>query len=267
MAPDFALIKTPWHFPVVLHFWNWSVPVHPVCDLLAYGLGFRFYLHMKKHSSLPQPTWEQSALIFIGCIFGAIIGAKLLAWSEAPALYWALRNDPNFWFGGKTIVGGLLGGWVGIEIAKKALGITSSTGDVCVYPLILGMCIGRIGCFLTGLSDNTCGLPTQLPWARRLRRRHPAPSRADLRNPLSARARHRALAQARLLHRRRACKFRWFMVGYLVVPLLHRLLQAALDALRRPERHSMGLPRSALVFCVYSLMKLSEQPAPENSHG
>src|SRR5271155_1112904 len=116
----FAFIKPGWHFPVIIDLWGWHVPIHPVCDVLA--------------------------------------------WAEAPGLYWALRNDPNFWFGGKTIVGGLLGGWMGIELAKKIMGVTISTGDVCVYPILLGMCIGRVGCFLTGLSDNTCGVRTTLPW-------------------------------------------------------------------------------------------------------
>ena len=26
------------------------------------------------------------------------------------------------------------------------------------------MCIGRVGCFLTGLADHTCGVHTSLPW-------------------------------------------------------------------------------------------------------
>ena len=161
---EFAVIKPPWQFPVVIPIGEWRIPIHPVCDALAYFIGFQFYLHLKRRSPGPKLNWEQNAWILVGCIFGAIAGAKILAWMEAPALYWALRHDPNFWFGGKTIVGGLLGGWAGIEIAKKALGVTSSTGDLCVYPVIVGMCIGRIGCFLTGLSDNTCGSRTSLPW-------------------------------------------------------------------------------------------------------
>ena len=30
--------------------------------------------------------------------------------------------------------------------------------------LVAGIAIGRIGCFLTGLSDQTCGSHTALPW-------------------------------------------------------------------------------------------------------
>jgi len=78
--------------------------------------------------------------------------------------YWSVRHDLRV-LGGKTIVGGLLGGWIGVELAKKRLRIRGSTGDGFVFPLILGMCIGRIGCFLTGLADHTHGVHTSLPWA------------------------------------------------------------------------------------------------------
>ncbi|HIW31298.1 MAG TPA: prolipoprotein diacylglyceryl transferase, partial [Candidatus Paenibacillus intestinavium] len=61
---------------------------------------------------------------------------------------------------GKTIVGGLLGGLIGVELMKKRIGITRSTGDDMTLPLIMGIAIGRIGCFLTGLDDHTYGTPT-----------------------------------------------------------------------------------------------------------
>jgi phosphatidylglycerol:prolipoprotein diacylglycerol transferase len=34
-----------------------------------------------------------------------------------------------------------------------------------VFPILLGIIIGRIGCFLAGLHDGTFGLPSDLPWA------------------------------------------------------------------------------------------------------
>jgi phosphatidylglycerol:prolipoprotein diacylglycerol transferase len=59
----------------------------------------------------------------------------------------------------------LLGGWAGVELAKALLGVRHSTGDAFVFPLIVGICIGRVGCFLTGLDDHTHGVHTSLPWA------------------------------------------------------------------------------------------------------
>jgi prolipoprotein diacylglyceryltransferase len=65
---------------------------------------------------------------------------------------------------GKTVVGALLGGLIGVELTKKMIGVKRSTGDAFVYPLIVGTAVGRIGCFLTGLSDRTYGIATTLPW-------------------------------------------------------------------------------------------------------
>jgi phosphatidylglycerol:prolipoprotein diacylglycerol transferase len=97
-------------------------------------------------------------------IVGGLVGARLLHLLEDPsqtAEFWA---DPFFAFGGKTIVGGLIGGVIGVEIMKKLRGINASTGDVLAVPLCASIAIGRVGCFLAGLPDQTYGTPTSLPW-------------------------------------------------------------------------------------------------------
>ena len=66
--------------------------------------------------------------------------------------------------GGKTIVGAIVGGTAAVEWAKRRLGITSRTGDLFALPLALGIAVGRVGCFLTGLQDHTFGMLTSLPW-------------------------------------------------------------------------------------------------------
>jgi phosphatidylglycerol---prolipoprotein diacylglyceryl transferase len=66
--------------------------------------------------------------------------------------------------GGKTVVGALIFGLVAVELMKRYIGVRESTGDLYAIPLALGIAIGRIGFFLTGLSDNTYGTPTTLPW-------------------------------------------------------------------------------------------------------
>jgi phosphatidylglycerol:prolipoprotein diacylglycerol transferase len=65
---------------------------------------------------------------------------------------------------GKSIVGGLLGGIIGVEVTKWAIGEGRSTGDLFAIAIGVGMAIGRVGCFLTGLSDHTHGVATSLPW-------------------------------------------------------------------------------------------------------
>ena len=154
-------------FPVYFNLFGLRVHPHPVMEVLAYSGGFQVYLLLRRRNAFPHAKvpLEQNAWVFVGCIFGALAGSKLLALAESIHHYWALRGTPLAMLGGKTIVGGLLGGWAGVEIAKRRLGIMHSTGDAFTFPLMLGIAVGRVGCFLTGLSDHTYGTPTNLPWA------------------------------------------------------------------------------------------------------
>jgi phosphatidylglycerol---prolipoprotein diacylglyceryl transferase len=88
-----------------------------------------------------------------------------LFWLEDPQLTWHSLHNPAYLVGGKTIVGALAFGLMSVELTKRYIGLRDSTGDLYAIPLAIGIAIGRIGCFLTGLSDNTYGTPTNLPWA------------------------------------------------------------------------------------------------------
>ena len=68
------------------------------------------------------------------------------------------------WLGGKTVVGGLLGGLIGVELAKRVVGWRQSTGNGFAWPLLTALVIGRIGCQLGGIADQTYGIATTLPW-------------------------------------------------------------------------------------------------------
>lgn len=156
-------------FPHYFNLFGLRLHPHPVLEVIAYSAGFQFYLLLRRRwprRNVVMP-FEQNLWVIVGAVFGALVGAKVLAWLESPGQYWSVREQvgPMALLSGKTIVGGLLGGWAGVEIAKKRFGITPRTGDVYVFPLILGMCIGRVGCFLTGLTDHTHGIETTLPWA------------------------------------------------------------------------------------------------------
>lgn len=154
-------------FPYYIHLFGLKLHPHLLFELVAYSAGFQLYLFLRgrwprREAAVPI---EQAMWIIVGCVFGALAGSKLLAFAESFQHYWSHRDDVAVLLGGKTIVGGLLGGWAGVEIAKKFLSVAHSTGDAYVFPLVLGMCIGRVGCFLTGLPDHTYGIHTSVPWA------------------------------------------------------------------------------------------------------
>jgi prolipoprotein diacylglyceryltransferase len=146
-------------FPFFIHIGALTLHPHLVFETLAYFIGFRIYLLTRSKDRLPpvQSTW-----VIVAAILGAAVGSKLLFWFEDPQLTVQHWNDPFYLMGGKTIVGALLGGLLTVEWMKKRIGVTRSTGDDFVFPLITGMAIGRIGCFLSGLPDHTYGNPTAL---------------------------------------------------------------------------------------------------------
>jgi len=142
---------------------------HPVFETLAYAAGYALFRSLRDRQgdvvSEPQ-RWT----VFAGAAIGALIGSRLLGLAEQwPTVLAAWRAahliDLFLSPGGKTIVGGLLGGWLAVEIVKRMSGIRRRTGDLFVLPLCLGIAIGRVGCLVAGLADDTYGKPTTLPWA------------------------------------------------------------------------------------------------------
>lgn len=51
---------------------------------------------------------------------------------------------------GKTIEGGIIGGWLAVVWMKRRLGITRPTGDLFALAIPAGEAIGRIACFVGG---------------------------------------------------------------------------------------------------------------------
>ncbi len=174
------------NLPVDFNFFGITLNSHLVFEILAYSLGFRYYLWLRRHRhdaiSDADRLW-----IFIGAAAGGLVGSRLLGVLEDPRLLFdpAYRSQlPLFqhigWLAllqSKTIVGGLLGGLIGVELTKKWIGVYTSSGDLMVYPIVLGMVLGRIGCFLAGITDGTHGSPCNYPWCMNLGDgipRHPA---------------------------------------------------------------------------------------------
>lgn len=65
---------------------------------------------------------------------------------------------------GRSTVGALAGAIVGVELYKRRRGVRGSSGLAFVPGYCVSIAVGRIGCFLSGLSDETYGTPTALPW-------------------------------------------------------------------------------------------------------
>ncbi|MCF6140406.1 prolipoprotein diacylglyceryl transferase [Flavobacterium sp. K77] len=132
--------------------------IHLILEYLAFFIGYRYYVFLRKHSTDSIPNLNRLSIV-LGAAIGAFFGSRMVAFLENPiftfnisALFTLLNS--------KTIMGGLFGGLLGVEISKKIIGEKQSSGDLFVFPIILGIFIGRIGCFLSGINEFTYGKVT-----------------------------------------------------------------------------------------------------------
>ena len=205
-------------FPAYLHLGSLVVHPHWIFESLAYTAGFYLYRHLRRQHGDVIDSRERWWVIGAAMI-GGVAGSRILSAFENPvfvAHYWI---RPQLLLGGKTIVGGLVGGLIAVESVKRLRGIRVATGDLLALPLVLGIAIGRIGCFLSGLEDESYGIATGLPWGVDFGdglTRHPTQLYevivlAGLGAMLMARARETTIAGDR---------FKLFMVVYLGFRLL-----------------------------------------------
>jgi len=149
----------PIHFPVTFELFDREILLHPVLESVGIFLAMRYYFYLKRKSNEKLPL-NVSLAVLIGATAGALIGSKIIGNLEKPSVLFGQEfSFIRFWTN-NTIVGGLAFGLIGVELAKKIVGHKESTGDLIVYPLLLAMIVGRIGCFFTGIYEETYGLPT-----------------------------------------------------------------------------------------------------------
>lgn len=147
------------HFPFEIHIGNFQLSWHVILETLAFMVGFRYFLYLRKKQ--PDSISETNRLwIIVGATFGAFFFSRLVGSLEDPAAFYQSTHPFIYFFANKTILGGLLGGLFMVECTKKIIGETSSSGDLFTFPLILAMIIGRIGCFGNGIYESTYGIET-----------------------------------------------------------------------------------------------------------
>ncbi len=147
----------------------WGLPVHLVFDLLAVtvaaGITWLWLRLRSPADTAPKalgaplaarlgPVGREGymATLSLGILLGSyLLGTANLWLSDLPGL-------------GRSILGALTGGIIAVEAYKSAHGIRGSTGGVFVPTFCALVIIGRIGCALSGLEDQTYGIPTALPW-------------------------------------------------------------------------------------------------------
>ncbi|MDP9350417.1 MAG: prolipoprotein diacylglyceryl transferase [Chloroflexota bacterium] len=148
-------------YPILYAYGPITIYTHDFFTALGLVAGLLLYYHeLRRRSMLSFPIF----VISVMAIFGGGLGARLItAWEHLP-YYSNQAGAPLSYLishSGKSIIGGIAGGYLAIVLSKRAFGYTRSTGDCYAAAIPLAMVIGRIGCFL---SELPLGTPTTLPW-------------------------------------------------------------------------------------------------------
>jgi phosphatidylglycerol---prolipoprotein diacylglyceryl transferase len=132
--------------------------VHALFDFFASITSFALTLivYRWRLQSAMQRVEQAGFGYAVALLVGAAIGGYGLGTLN---LYFS--GTPNI---ARSIVGALAGGIAAIEFFKWSKGMRGSTGIIFVPAFAATVVVGRWGCFLSGLSDETHGLATSMPW-------------------------------------------------------------------------------------------------------
>jgi prolipoprotein diacylglyceryltransferase len=146
--------------PVLADIGPLRVYTHDALTLVGFAAGFTLYYRALRRDGVLDP---RIVLISLSALLGGAVGAHLLTSWEALDEASAAGLPPTYVLthGPRSIIGGLVGGYVAIVASKRFLGYTRSTGDYYAAAVPLALAIGRVGCFL---SELPLGTPTDLPW-------------------------------------------------------------------------------------------------------
>jgi len=147
--------------PILFHLGRVGFPTHDVFTFLGLTTALIIFGFEARRRDVLD---EKLGWVVLGSLTGGAIFAKAsVVWR-----YVALAPHPTVTgvlvYGGKSIVGGLAGAYVGALVTKRIVRYPGKTGDVFAPAVVAGLAIGRVGCLLT----EQIGTPTSLPWGIRL---------------------------------------------------------------------------------------------------
>lgn len=145
--------------PVLFSFGSFKIPAYEFFVLLGLIVGLGIYFYESKN----QKRFGKSTIwLLVAALVGGVLGAKIPIWIWNYKLIISTFPDLSVILSGRTITGGLIGGFIGVVLAKKYFGIKERRGNIFAPAIALGVAIGRIGCFLRGCCF---GKETALAWA------------------------------------------------------------------------------------------------------
>jgi phosphatidylglycerol---prolipoprotein diacylglyceryl transferase len=128
------------------------MPLSALFYLLGYAIGILAFAYLAHRRRLfTSGVWN---VAWAG-LLGGLLGANLAQWI-------ANFLSPSPYPLGKTVIGGIMGGYLCVFLYKKWIGLKRPLGDLFAFALCAGEAVGRFGCYFAGCCY---GKPWNGAWA------------------------------------------------------------------------------------------------------
>ncbi|WP_392544747.1 prolipoprotein diacylglyceryl transferase [Oryzobacter telluris] len=131
-----------------------TLPTHEVfvaLGVLAAALVFVVEARRRGH------TDERLVWVVIGALLGGAVLMRMGTWLQHVQLRDNAGAVEQWTYGNRSVLGGLVGAWLGVHVAKRLVGYRMRTGDLFAPAVALGMAVGRVGCLLTEVPGTPTG--------------------------------------------------------------------------------------------------------------
>lgn len=143
--------------PVLFHLGPFAVGSHGFFVALGLLVGLAFFASEVRR----RQAWDDRLLVVLaGLLVGGALGARLAGVLDAATRDGAGAAALAWQYGGRSILGGLSGAYLGAVIGKRLADYPHRTGDLFAPAVAAALAVGRFGCLLS----EAPGRPTSLPW-------------------------------------------------------------------------------------------------------
>ncbi len=166
---DIHKLIIPDGFMPIINFFGAKVPSYSFFVLMGFVVGAVVFKYAQKSCHTDIKVIDRGFMyryegfsIAIAALIGSAIGSKLPIVLYYWRQIWASETPLLAMLSGRTVLGGMIGGLLGVIIFKRVFGIKSRFGNQLAPAVALGMAVGRLGCFFQGCC---VGSASTLPWA------------------------------------------------------------------------------------------------------
>ncbi len=131
-----------------------GLPTHEVfvaLGVLAAAVVFVLEARRRGH------TDDRLLWVVVGALVGGGVMMRMGTWLQHVALRDNASLAEQWLHGNRSVLGGLVGAWLGVHVAKRLVGYRLRTGDLFAPAVALGMAVGRVGCLLTEVPGTATG--------------------------------------------------------------------------------------------------------------